>query len=427
MKFSNYIKYPALLSLMTLFTGCINDDMPSCQEETRSVPVKFTIVLSNNTQATRAEEAGNDVNAPIDDETWSTNPDSEDGFFFDNKIESAKVYIYSISPEGTLATDYLIGSMTASTIVGKEGTVAEDNTTNYSKYEIVGNLETTYPVQLLETGDFRMVVVANTGLDDISDLGSATFSRHGVPVTEQKARITNNTFSSIPMYGVGEVSFQGLSSTTADANGDKIFTLKNKSGDEISIPMLRSMAKIRVKVADTLAEERGVKLKRLMFSRHSENGYFVPNKWNSISSIYDLKLSESLNVVVNTGDDYPKDCVANTEGSGNGENMIRFYVPDTYNIDNTHQFHDHTEEGEIKLTVTYVSDDDEAEKTGEIYFRSYDENGKPLRGEGSVAWDIIRNHIYEYVIEGVEATTGNLQVNVKVNEWKDHDNIKLKY
>ena len=102
-------------------------------------------------------------------------------------------------------------------------------------------------------------------------------------------------------------------------------------------------------------------------------------------------------------------------------------MPDTYNIDNTHQFHDHTEEGEIKLTVTYVSDDDETEKTGEIYFRSYDENGKPLRGEGSVAWDIIRNHIYEYVIEGVEATTGNLQVNVKVNEWKDHDNIKLKY
>ena len=423
MKFSKYIKYPVFLSLLLLLTGCINDEPNPCPEETRSMPVKFTILLSTTTTGTRSEGddgKSKDPNAPFDNnEKWDDMPQSEDGFPFDNKIESAKVFIYSTTPQGELNTDYLIGSMTASAIVGLGESSMDESSANYSKYEIQGMLETSYPIDLLQKGTFRMIVMANTGLDDISDLGTAKFSRHGVPQTDVNpaARIINAGFTSIPMYGVGNVRFDGLSDTPTG----EIFNLKDESGsDEFSIAMLRSMAKIRVKIGGDLDTTRGMKLKSLKFSRHSAQGYFVPNKWNSISSIYDLKLSESLNVIEGKKDDkYPTDCETDTEGSVNNETMIRFYVPDTYNIDNGNQFHDHSAEGEIVLTVTYVSDGDENEKYGHIYLRPYS-GGKPVRTEGTRAWDIIRNHIYEYEINELSPLGGEFSVSVSVNKWKYH-------
>lgn len=435
--------YMALgLSLLLPLGGCINDDMPPCTDQTRSVPVRFTITLSNTTTATRAEneettESGGDSNAPFGgDKEWGglQEDEREDGYPFDNRIENVKVFIYSLNSKGELDTDHLIGSMTASgtSIEGTDDSTDEGETssqTNYSKYTIFGTLETDYSVDFLEKGKFRMVVIANSGETSITDLGNAQFTRHGVPQTDvsSQARIITQGFTSIPMYGVGEVSFDGLSKS----NGETFYLKNGKKPDEsVSIPMLRSMAKIRVKIGGGLENSRKMKLHSLTLSRHSAAGYYVPSKWNSISTVYDMKLSEFMNVIKGSeNDSYPQNCSTDTEGEINNSNMIRFYVPDTYNIDNNNQFHDHTEQGEIVLTVTYYCDGNENkgdEKKGYIYLRPYS-GGEPVRTAGTKAWDIIRNHIYEYEITNLPATTGDLLVKVAVKEWVKHDMPTIYY
>ena len=55
---------------------------------------------------------------------------------------------------------------------------------------------------------------------------------------------------------------------------------------------------------------------------------------------------------------------------------------------------------------------DEA-KDGSINYPDIAKYGAP--------WDIIRNHIYEFVITGVEAASGNLNVQVSITPWEKHE------
>lgn len=403
------------LGLTLLLSSCKSDEPVRPMDMEAEVPMSFVLSLSSNMSGTRAV----DPNAPniAEDE----DEESKKGTDFDNKIENVKAFIYSVNASNEL--NERIAEMTVydNNIIHQKdaaGNVLQE------KYLISGKMRTLNgkTVANLETGKYRLVIFANINNNDLnkfgnssdhlSKLGTAYFTCHGIPYG-------NDAFNSIPMYGVGDATFKDISKKDIG----ETYTIQNGSGNgDLTVNMLRAMAKVRVKWNQNNADlsKRGMKLKSIALSRHSERGYFAPKFWNDTPEKA-LAQANWCNVYIQN--DFHSECPAinatdDIDEDPNNSGMIRFYVPDTYNIDSdeeeTEQIHDHGNK-QIELMVTYEIDGEE--KTHPIYFRKYGSDGKPVEGEES--WDLIRNHIYEFVINGVESS-GQLDIEVSVKKWDYH-------
>lgn len=410
------------LGLSLLLSGCKSEE-PAPQAENAAPFVSFTIALSMESNGTRADARIADGEEPNTgdggDNEWG-NSGTESGTKFENTVNNIIPVLYSATkqPNGivTINSAYPVGKMV--------NAVYDRNDTD-GTLTITGQLKTEIPASMLEEEGhtYRLAVFVNAKNGfDIYKPEQNTFSRHGIP-SNLKIDGDPENRTGIPMYGVHEVKFDGL----ADGLKDGKYLDSNNPyvlGETFTIPVLRSMAKVIVRVDEEKLAGRDVKLSMVEISRHLNKGHLVPKGWDTCKSVSELTLTGAMNPFISSNiDAYDEGChVEPKKEDLNSDTFLRFFLPETYNCN--HDDIDTTEP--IKLTVTYTSDGTSEPKTGVIYFANYDDNGKPTDWEKN-AWDIIRNHIYEFVIEGVEASTGELKVNVKVKDWDKHETVKDKY
>lgn len=439
MRISKLYIFTAMVVGMLLSSCKGEDPVLRENEEMEYFPVSFSISLASEDEGTRSNP-----------ELWEPGENSDqDGVGFDNIINSINPVLYSVTGNHT-NTAYPVGQVVGDltwTPKKKRITVdgAEKEVDDYTNYIITGIMKTPhYNLALLnEPGAiFRLALFINCGEGDVkvplsvTSPGTAIFHHHGIPGDNRDGTDKSVAFTGIPMFGISNVTFD---------KKDNKYQILASDKSELRVPVLRSMAKVRVKLADELkasTDGRQIKLKKLEMSRHAVRGYVVPKKWNEIYSVNQLTSSTMMNAYIGSSieNDYNHDCtiinIENNDDMGQGvwqnsNDLIRFYLPETYNHD-----HDGIEDYEgykteeehnkeaIVLYITYELEDG-AEKTHSIFFKPYTHDGKPDHTKD--CWDIIRNHIYEFVINGVEASTGELTISVAAKEWGSKEIETIEY
>ncbi|MDE7414006.1 MAG: hypothetical protein K2N05_09525 [Muribaculaceae bacterium] len=391
--FQNLFFTSLLISL--LLTGCDSDSSEVSDSYASDPVVSFTIRVSTTRTSSRA---GNNEDDNAGDPNWGNNPKPESGVSFESKVENIMAVLYEVDDSDRLITSDPVGHLV--------NPIYEYNSDG--SLTISGRLQTKLTPGQLEdaTNRFRMAIFVNSPDIDISNPSASCFSLCGASGTSD--------FTSIPMYGVGAANFSGL--TRAIASKETPFPIKDQRGDAstLVIPILRSMAQVRVKVDKNLFSSRKMRLQSISISRHADKGFFVPYRWDELESLLSLGIEESMNGwndSFSTGKQILP-TVKDDDYELNSQSMLRFYIPETYN----------TAAGdpdELKLTVNYTADDTEEETplSNTILFRQYDKNGHPT---DSKPWNLVRNHIYEFIITGINQKTGELEITVDASWWGEH-------
>ena len=384
--------------------------MQPMEKETDPV-VSFSLALSSESSGTRAE---GDVTDKDGTDKWENGTDPA-ATEFDNRINSLTAILYSVV-DGELNIDHPLGEI----IIDPS---SYQNKTN-GNLKLTGRLKTNLSPTLLENDNnhYRIVVYINAPASgnwalDTKKPQQCRFSFHG----------TSADFSGIPMYGVARCFFKNL--TTTENSETNPFIIKgDKNGlIDLSIPVLRSMAKIKVSIDGDLYKNkdeggRTMRLKSLTVSRHANTGYLVPKGWNTTDNFLNNTMESVMNAFTGSENYTDRSCTVEapdqnpSETWKNSDKMLRFYIPDTYNSDN-----DGYDSEPIKLTLEYFLDgetDLEKVNRNDIFICQYKEDGThDVEDSNHERWDIIRNHIYEFVIKGVEASTGDLNISVSVKKW----------
>lgn len=268
--------------------------------------------------------------------TWNSEQDTdEEGVGWENKIDDLQILIYDDADE------YV-------------GTV-EDLFASNSQY--VGTLSGTN----WQSGTYKFVVLANFTASNtrLADLASIHY---------------NQNAGYIPMWGV-------LKSQFTFAAGERT---------NISIDLLRAMAKVEVNFAESFPSD--YEIGAITISPYNTQGYCVPAGYALVETTGELDREEA-------GTAYSFNPLASVSTSSltfTGENgKYYIYLPE---YDNS------TDAAKIQVTVNG--------ETYELEFKDY-ENGAPKDG---TQYDIVRNHIYRYTITGVN--DGKLIIKYKAMPWE---------
>ncbi len=402
-----------MLVLALLMSSCKSDEPVEPQAGGVEVPVSFTIRLASEAGGTRADGSAEDDGAS----TWDPGEaETNEGISFDNEIKSVKPVIYKVN-----------GATIESTPIAKMTWMEKKEDKGGGLWLISGIMkcEPGITAEELFTNNYRIALFINCNEGDVKNPlkldnpGAAKFYHHGIPgQNRDKEAYGSEQFESIPMYGVAPISFE--------KDGAFIKATGTGAKGEISVNVLRSMAKVRVLLSDKLQGK--VKLTNLSISRHAIEGYVCPKKWDTATDFANVASSVYMRGLTSSSNFYNHVCNTDIstiyhEGTGgNSVNKIGFYLPDTYN-----SHHDGYDSEEIKLTISYdiystVGNESTkvAHHDNPMWFRPVGEWSEEKR-KASEPWDIIRNHIYEFVITGVEPTTGALIVDVAIKPWVKHE------
>ena len=431
------------LGLSLLLSGCKSEEpAPQVQGE-MNLPVSFTIQLAVESGATRAGEGttwNGDEDADPVPGTETGSISQESGTDFDNTINSITAVLYFVVG-GEMKTNHPVASMT---LAGDELKNNITQTSTSGVYTITGNLKSdswTAEMLMNENNSYRLALFLNCAEGDviyplnIVNPATATFNHHGKPGDFRDEETEH--FHAIPMYGVSNVKFEKVENEDDPAKQYRM-KIVDRSNKDANIDILRSMAKVRVKLSESLSKK--VELEELYISRHAVRGYVVPKFWNLRTSVADLVNGQAMNALTGPTDGgfYNHDCTVKPQNKANGNDsfehdggedyhrntteLLRFYLPDTYNYRNDED----DSSKEIYLRLKYKVEGSDT-YTHYLWLRPFSEwpssedsgDGTPNiypASDKNNPWDIIRNHIYEFVIEGVE-DNGSLNVEVCVKPW----------
>lgn len=412
------------LGLSLLLPSCKSDE-PAPVEMQEKPYVTFTLSLSG-----KSSRSGDPFG-----HAWSNDGDDA-GTAFDNKIKSVTPVLYA-APSDELVTEYPVGEITDIKRVVSPGVFSEDfESDTDGTVTFIGALKTDFSISQLQQGKYRLVVYVNSDSQDLCGGGiniknpaTTVFHHHGKAGDKHTENGTEYFFNGIPMYGVADVSFANI--TPADhPTAETAYTLQDKSGGDLVIPMLRSMGKVRITVDKAnkgkedakgqslwLGDTRKVKLQEFTISKHNTKGYVVPKGWDKKSSVSQLNTSTAFYPVAA---DYNHGCTVNpgTSNDGNQSDLLQFYLPETVNNTPTGTS---TEDDAIKLTVKYSIDgnDDEDDWLKNEFYISLGGALKDATGGYVTQWDIFRNTIYEFNIVKVRDNF-SLDLQVSVKDWGYH-------
>ena len=329
-----YIIYMGLM-------GCLVSSCRSSEEEPKLPPgkvqVSFTIAL-------------NDIGSRASRASWEDNENAAEsvaGSVFENQIDltsedGLQVFVYGMDGK-------LMGEVT-----DKDVYKVSDNT-----YRFEGKVE----INELSSGklDCRLMVYANcTG-------GLETFGYNA---------------QYIPMWGVKETGLQ----------------LEKGEMAELAEPvyLLRSMAKVEVKLADDIADD--FDLDSVSVNRYNTTGNVLP-AYETLADTEDM----DEDAVFNPTDSISETGLAFTEG---GEDAFYIYLPEYQNVG----------EGTSPASMTLMVDGEEYT----LEFKDYT-SGTPF--------NIVRNHCYRYTITAVNTVDKVLVASLRYQSipWTDVDNGELEF
>ena len=220
----------------------------------------------------------------------------------------------------------------------------------------------------------KIMVFANCGTDNVTQDNISSLAFH-----------VDQTKQYIPMWGVTTLT------------KDLVVGKQNNLG---TIDLLRSLAKVKVKMADGM-KARGYALGSITFNNYNTEGYTLPPTYNTSKNTKEILFSGSLNAKPSWSQSVT---MTNTD-----EESIMLYIPE---YDNKAAAAD--KKASITLNLKCDGTDD---GTYTLQFCNYVDGV----ADPSTLYNIQRNHYYEYTVNKDD----RLNVTLKVQKWnvRNHSEI----
>lgn len=227
-----------------------------------------------------------------------------------------------------------------------------------------------------EKKNYKFMVLANCG-SNLSGEQYITYSHTQLDPSNEK--------SAIPMWGV---TIADVSSLYAEDHLD----LKD-------IWLLRAAAKVEVKLSEALKSTTSIQSATLNY--YNQTGYVLPSEWSQVSYTRDLDQEKSLRVYRHAAVNLP---FIKDEKTGN----YYVYVTEYDNINYSGERN--------KISLEFKIGDKIKTFEDAISFCQYNDDGAPQENSH---YNIVRNHIYEFVILNIAGS--NLVLEYTVADWTKED------
>lgn len=294
-------------------------------------------------------------------EGWDDYDPKDDGTAYENAINTEQLQIKVCDENGTIIGDV-------------ENVIAINNGTDTNPdYSITGTWENAAD-ELSKAK--KIMVFANCGTsivtpDNIQNLAFASSA----------------TTQYIPMWGVTTLTNE---------------LVVGKSNYLGTIDLLRSLAKVKVKLADGM-KSRKYSLGAMQLNNYNTSGYTLPLTYNTVASTAAIRFGNSLHA----NSSWAQSIVM----TGDGDESIMLYIPEYDNINAA---------ADRKATISLqLMRDGEEEGNYTLHFCNYTPEGAP---DAASTYNIQRNHYYEYT---VGRTDDQVKIVLNVKEWnlRQHDEI----
>lgn len=326
----------AAIVAMTMMS-CGEDVPVSLTGEDRTGVVEFSVLTYKNMDIKGLSRVADWSNDRL---TWSDGYESLLGDTFDTALLKDQLYV--VITDADCTREYAVTNLICTRTTETALTVTYDFRGRVPKEDLAA-------VSALSDG--KLHIVANAGYNPVLSSGSdISFRRYGQP---------DNSFTSIPMWGVKEFDFSALAPNSMLNVG--------------SVSLLRSMAKVVIEAADGVGMDK-LKLSSVEISEINTEGYLLPQGWTGIRNTESLERNAVR---------IPAQTAIGPVRFQFVDNHVEFYLPEMRNAGGNR---------EIKMDVVFNAWFGDRHAT--LYFRPY-VNGEP----DGAPYDVRRNYLYRYKVD----------------------------
>lgn len=347
-RYKSTLTVSLMFCLLSTMSCGFDDGYDNEDQNDDAVRVAFRMSYANGN--TRAANEG-----------WDDYDPKDDGTAYENAINTEQLQIKVCDENGTIIGDV-------------ENVIAINNSTDTNPdYSITGTWENA--AEKLSKAK-KIMVFANCGTsivtpDNIQNLAFAMSA----------------TTQYIPMWGVTTLTNE---------------LVVGKSNNLGTIYLLRSLAKVKVKLADGM-KSRKYSLGAMQLNNYNTSGYTLPLTYNTVARTAAIRFGNSLHA----NSSWAQSIVM----TGDGDESIMLYIPEYDNINAA---------TDRKATISLqLMRDGEEEGNYTLHFCNYTPEGAP---DAASTYNIQRNHYYEYT---VGRTDDQVKIVLNVKEWnlRPHDEI----
>ena len=339
-RYKSTLTVSLMFCLLSTMSCGFDDGYDNEDQNDDAVRVAFRMSYANGN--TRAANEG-----------WDDYDPKDDGTAYENAINTEQLQIKVCDENGTIIGDV-------------ENVIAINNGTDTNpEYSITGTWENA--ADKLSKAK-KIMVFANCGTsivtpDNIQDLAFASSA----------------TTQYIPMWGVTTLTNE---------------LVVGKSNNLGTIDLLRSLAKVKVKLADGM-KSRKYSLGAMQLNNYNTSGYTLPLTYNTVASTAAIRFGNSLHA--------NSSWAQSITMTNNDDESIMLYIPEYDNINAA---------ADRKATISLqLMRDGEEEGNYTLHFCNYTPEGAP---DAASTYNIQRNHYYEYT---VGRTDDQVKIVLNVKKW----------
>ena len=347
-RYKSTLTVSLMFCLLSTMSCGFDDGYDNEDQNDNAVMVAFRMSYANGN--TRAANEG-----------WDDYDPKDDGTAYENAINTEQLQIKVCDENGTIIGDV-------------DNVIAINNGTDTNPdYSITGTWENA--ADKLSKAK-KIMVFANCGTSIVTpgNIQNLAFARSA-------------TTQYIPMWGVTTLTNE---------------LVVGKSNNLGTIDMLRSLAKVKVKLADGM-KARNYSLGALQLNNYNTSGYTLPLTYNTAASTAAIRFGNSLHA--------NSSWAQSIAMTGDGDESIMLYIPEYDNINAA---------TDRKATISLqLMRDSEEEGNYTLHFCNYTPEGAP---DAASTYNIQRNHYYEYT---VGRTDDQVKIVLNVKKWnlRQHDEI----
>ena len=347
-RYKSTLTVSLMFCLLSTMSCGFDDGYDNEDQNDNAVMVAFRMSYANGN--TRAANEG-----------WDDYDPKDDGTAYENAINTEQLQIKVCDENGTIIGDV-------------ENVIAINNGTDTNPdYSITGTWENA--ADKLSKAK-KIMVFANCGTSIVTpgNIQNLAFARSA-------------TTQYIPMWGVTTLTNE---------------LVVGKSNNLGTIDMLRSLAKVKVRLADGM-KARNYSLGALQLNNYNTSGYSLPLTYNTAASTAAIRFGNSLHA--------NSSWAQSIAMTGDGDESIMLYIPEYDNINAA---------TDRKATISLqLMRDGEEEGNYTLHFCNYTPEGAP---DAASTYNIQRNHYYEYT---VGRTDDQVKIVLNVKKWnlRQHDEI----
>lgn len=339
-RYKSTLTVSLMFCLLSTMSCGFDDGYDNEDQNDNAVMVAFRMSYANGN--TRAANEG-----------WDDYDPKDDGTAYENAINTEQLQIKVCDENGTIIGDV-------------ENVIAINNGTDTNPdYSITGTWENA--ADKLSKAK-KIMVFANCGTSIVTpgNIQNLAFTRA-------------STTQYIPMWGVTTLTNE---------------LVVGKSNNLGTIDMLRSLAKVKVRLADGM-KARNYSLGAIQLNNYNTSGYTLPLTYNTAASTAAIRFGNSLHA--------NSSWAQSIAMTGNADESIMLYIPEYDNINAA---------TDRKATISLqLMRDGEEEGNYTLHFCNYTPEGAP---DAASTYNIQRNHYYEYT---VGRTDDQVKIVLNVKKW----------